>query len=1203
MRKNYFILPLIMMMASSVIMKAQTQKLQFTTFEISTERQTSLSIPANQTFDGQQFFIIQFTETPTIGFQNEIKRLGVQLLNYIPNKAYYASCAVGFDAALLKPFKVHAIIPMDSRLKIHSKITSGNIPNYAFRGQNLMEVNIKLFNVNPFDKMINNISGANMEILKTSNNSNTLSMLVPVSQIIVLAQLPYVQFIEPAQPEPRGESYLSSTNQRSNVISTDYLGGQNYNGSGINIGLGDNGFVGQHIDFKGRLDQSKNAGNQSNHATYVAGCITGTGNLDPVEKSAAWGSNLYAYQFPTNIDSALSSFDNLGVSVTNNSIGENCNDGYTIYAQTCDNQIIQRSALMHIFSAGEIQQFQINCGFLDYYGTITGGTKQAKNVITVGSVSYDDVYANNSSRGPATDGRIEPKVVATGENVISTLPNNTYNTQSGTSSAAAAVTGVYAQLSQAYKELNAATEAPSALMKAAIMNGADDIGEVGPDFIHGFGRVNARRSLGMIKNNQYFTSNLTQGDSIDFPITIPANVKAAKIMLYWNDVDALINVTPTIVNDLDLKVIDPVAFENLPLGLNSNPNNFTIILAAIPKVDHLNNEEQVVILDPVAGTYTVRVNAFNIPAGAQEFTVVYDWLFDDVTITHPVGGESFVPGETEVVRWDGFADNGIYGVYFSPDSGITWDTINQFIGGNQRLINWPVPSVVTGKGLMRIEKAGATSSFVNAPFNIMPVPTGVTFNYQCLDSMQISWNPLPEATVGYQVWKLGANYMDSLSFTTDTFLTIYNLNPYDTNWFAVNAYGANEAKSRRTIAIQSIIGLVNCVIAVDAGVSNLSPVGGTIQSCLIAPLSDVKMTITNFGIDTIQTMDVGYILNGGTPVVETINQPILPGATLNFTFTTQINISAPGAYVLQVYNVLASDGNVFNDTIVSNIAVLNSPPIALPYSEDFETFTNCSIASDCEATVCPLINGMVNLQNTVADDADFRVNQGGTPTPQTGPANDHTLNDPNGHYIYFEASNCFNKSAFVVLPCVDLNAVTSPVFSFWYHMRGQSMGDLHLDIFSAGAWIDDIMPVLSGPQGNPQGEWLNAQIGLDNYIGQNVAFRFRGFSGSQSSSDMAIDDIGVGSIIGIKDITQAASMFIQPNPATNNIKVTVANLVKGKCVFEILDLQGRVINTLTTSVNQSLVSQDMDVSKLAKGIYNLRVVNENKTYNQKLVIQ
>lgn len=115
------------------------------------------------------------------------------------------------------------------------------------------------------------------------------------------------------------------------------------------------------------------------------------------------------------------------------------------------------------------------------WGNITGGYKQGKNVIAVANLDAMEVIDPSSSIGPASDGRIKPDIASNGRDQMSTDEGNTYQVGGGTSAACPGIAGITTQLIQAYKELYTDTVAPTALIKACLLNSAEDIGN--PDLI------------------------------------------------------------------------------------------------------------------------------------------------------------------------------------------------------------------------------------------------------------------------------------------------------------------------------------------------------------------------------------------------------------------------------------------------------------------------------------------------------------------------------------------------------------------------------------------------------------------------------------------------------------------------------------------------------------------------------------------------
>jgi len=115
------------------------------------------------------------------------------------------------------------------------------------------------------------------------------------------------------------------------------------------------------------------------------------------------------------------------------------------------------------------------------------------SVITVGATHRDSAHTFGvsyfSSRGPTGDGRIKPDLVAPGEKIVSTSPNNNKVRMDGTSQAAPHVSGAAALLLARYPELIGRP----ARIKEILCKTATDLGR--ERYFQGAGMVDALRAL------------------------------------------------------------------------------------------------------------------------------------------------------------------------------------------------------------------------------------------------------------------------------------------------------------------------------------------------------------------------------------------------------------------------------------------------------------------------------------------------------------------------------------------------------------------------------------------------------------------------------------------------------------------------------------------------------------------------------------
>ena len=213
----------------------------------------------------------------------------------------------------------------------------------------------------------------------------------------------------------------------------------------------------------------------------------------------------------------------------------------------------------------------------------------------------------------------------------------------------------------------------------------------------------------------------------------------------------------------------------------------------------------------------------------------------------------------------------------------------------------------------------------------------------------------------------------------------------------------------------------------------------------------------------------------------------------------QIQFTTAGTYTISL-----TATNTFGNDIKTNPSYIqvDGGSIASAFNTNLETEALCNTSSDCGATVCGLGGLWSNLTNGSEDNIDWRVDENGTPSTNTGPSVDYNPGTSTGNYLYLETSACNGQIAILESQCILLDQQYD--FEFAYHMFGAAMGSLHVDVFVNGIWNEDFIPAISGDQGN---QWFISTTSLYAYQGETIKIRIRGITGTSFTSDIAIDDL------------------------------------------------------------------------------------------------
>lgn len=1029
----------------------------------------------------------------------QIAASGVEIIGYVPSNVYLISIPEYYDLDQLERAGILSMMPVQPEWKMARSLREQPLGEWARKGTRVA-VNVLVYAHVSLPAAAELCNKSGWEVIKKGTNASFLQLLVPEEQLESIAALPFVQYMELIPPPATPEDTRGRSLHRANLLDSDAPGGKKYNGDGVKVLVRDDGIVGPHIDFQGRIHNlTQTRADNGTHGDGVSGIVTASGNLDPRNKGMAPGAELYVVDYTSDFqDETLDLFLDENVNITNSSYANGCNSGYTLSTEIVDGQMYNYPTLVHVFSAGNANGD--DCGTDNYgagseWANITGGHKQGKNSIAVANLNAAGVLDNTSSRGPAYDGRIKPDISANGTAQISNSIDNSYQTFGGTSGAAPGIAGCLAQLTHAYKTLHNGQEPEAAFLKALILNTANDLGNTGPDFKFGWGHVNAARALKSMESGQWVQGSVDHEATFTQTLSIPDGVKQAKIMLYWQEIPAFEMAPQALVNDLDITLNDGGATEFLPWKLDATPDPIILNTPAGKGRDSLNNVEQVAIDNPVPGTYTITIHGTSVPLGPQPFYVTWEFLTDDIQITYPNGGEGFVPGETERIHWDAFGVTNNFVLEYSTDDGGNWQTLTT-AAATARMYDWAVPNTISGKVLVRIQR-GAFMDTSDEPFSIVPVPKNFVIEKACLDSITLSWTDIQD-TLSYEVYMLGNKYMEVVQSTTSNSATFPIDAPQNGKWLSVRAVTPGGITGRRALAFHTTGGLLNCPAPNDASVT----VSGAAQADTIRACTPVNYIVQaqfkNSGQNTITGASANYRL-GNEPIVSVPLPEIAIGTTLDFSFPQPVVLNVNQSFPVRIWVSYAQDNYVYNDTVRYDL-VCATDPLENYFTQGF--------------------SGAVLPQGWQVSNPDQNITWSLTPESVTGPDGSST----NSVYL-----NCFSyqdnsQEDYLYLPPLDLHNQAHPGMKFDLAHARYSSGfteGLRVEVF--GNCNPESTPTVIWRKTDPQlattanatthfvpdaaADWRTEYIDLQNFTGQSIFVRFVSENGF--GNDIYLDNISL----------------------------------------------------------------------------------------------
>ncbi|MFH1425241.1 MAG: CARDB domain-containing protein, partial [archaeon] len=591
--------------------------------------------------------IMQFDRIPDFEDRRELEQQGIKLLSYVPNNAWVVSFdsdnlgGVASSSTKANVVAIESIIVDD---KISEEIKEKRFTKESLNNDGTVDVVVLFYEDVADSSAASVISQHGGEILEHSTLSDWYLVKLGISEIDGFVLNDEVKMIEQIFPR-----VVHNDGAREN-LGVDILQEAPYglSGAGVTVGEWDEGHA-FHTDYNDRVVYGDSSW-ISDHSVHVAGTVLGSGLLSeqhggtPLQwRGMAPQANLISSDWFSTFEEYVSAIQIFDMDISTNS----WSGGDSSMQPDIIDGLIRGSA------GKPVPIFWSAANGGDYFRI--AGQASAKNVIAIGaSNSNDDSIAGFSSRGPSDfDGRLKPDVTGPGceiggtGDIWSTYPGDEYGGFCGTSMSAPATAGSAALMLEQHRELYSVDPFPSTV-KGILAHTAEDFDNVGPDYTFGYGRVNMVRAIDYIIGGNFLEVQIQNGEADVYPIDVSGS-DPLKVTLVWDDFPADISVGLLLVNDLDLVLVDPSGGTHYPWVLdNNNPET-----PATKGEDHLNNIEQVVVDNPMAGQWEIQVIGYNLPELFQSYSLVTEEsfvpLFFDVEVSIPFVESPILSGELNLI--------------------------------------------------------------------------------------------------------------------------------------------------------------------------------------------------------------------------------------------------------------------------------------------------------------------------------------------------------------------------------------------------------------------------------------------------------------------------------------------------------------------------------------------------------------------------
>ena len=213
--------------------------------------------------DGNFYRHVHFNSIPDGKQREALRAQGVNCLFFEHGTTYVASIKAGTVFPLAGSSNLEGISYISARSKMMAELSfalnSNSFPSYAVDANGNVGIIFTYYDNIAHGTVLSELAARNLTPTYANANSHRVIVWMAASSIENFCKLPFVSAAELNDDVPQPDNNPGRTSHRDNWFAQDYAGGSMYNGNGVSVMLQDDGFIGPHIDYTGRVTHTSRA--------------------------------------------------------------------------------------------------------------------------------------------------------------------------------------------------------------------------------------------------------------------------------------------------------------------------------------------------------------------------------------------------------------------------------------------------------------------------------------------------------------------------------------------------------------------------------------------------------------------------------------------------------------------------------------------------------------------------------------------------------------------------------------------------------------------------------------------------------------------------------------------------------------------------------------------------------------------------------